>query len=117
MLRDEIPTASDEAVKAFEKIKKAQEKGYSIDNFDKWIHQNKLADESLIKFLKDTKYATKDLASYEQYLKNTGKVTSAFADFTKKASVAVKSLAATMASMAVMWAIGEVVVAGIYKYL
>lgn len=75
-LKNKIPSASKEAVSAFEKIKKAQEAGYNIDNMDRWIHQNKLADETLISFLQDNEhveYATKDLATYQLYLKNISK--------------------------------------------
>ncbi|RFZ75938.1 hypothetical protein DS742_26220 [Lacrimispora amygdalina] len=80
------------------------EKG--IDGF---IKDSKLADESLIKFLKDSKQGTKDLASYQEYLKTTGKQTSRFADLTQKAGNVVKGFGAALASMAVMWAIGQVV--------
>lgn len=77
--------------------------------FDDYIKGQGLADESLIKFLTDAKYGKKDLESYQQYLKDTGGGISAFTTFTKKASTALKSLGAAMASMAVNWAIGKVI--------
>ena len=107
--KKDIPSASKEAVSAFEKIKKAQEAGYNIDNMDRWIHQNKLADETLISFLQDTKYGTKDLASYQQYLKESSQSMTLFQRATKAAGGVVKSLGATLGSMAAMWAIGEVI--------
>ena len=110
IFKKEIPEASEESINAFEKLAKAQAKGYDPTingRMEKWIHQNKLADESLIKFLKDTNYRTKDLASYQQYLKDTGKATSSFANFTKKAGTVLKSFGATLGSMAVNWAISE----------
>lgn len=112
IFKKEIPEASEESINAFEKLAKAQAKGYDPTingRMEKWIHQNKLADESLIKFLKDTNYRTKDLASYQQYLKDTGKATSSFANFTKKAGTVLKSFGATLGSMAVNWAISEVI--------
>lgn len=77
-----------------------------LDNF---IRQNKLADESLIKFLGNANYAEKTLDNYKLYLKDTGQATSAFAGFTKKASTALKSFAASMASMATTWLIFEAI--------
>lgn len=112
IFKKEIPEASEESINAFEKLAKAQAKGYDPTingRMEKWIHQNKLADESLIKFLKDTNYRTKDLASYQQYLKDTGKATSSFANFTKKAGTVLKSFGATLGSMAVNWAISEAI--------
>lgn len=108
VLKNKIPSASKEAVSAFDKIKRAQEAGYNIDNMDRWIHQNKLADETLISFLQDTKYGTKDLASYQQYLKESSQSMTLFQRAGKAAGGVIKSLGATLGSMAVSWAIGEV---------
>ena len=111
IFKKDIPSASKEAVSAFEKIKKAQEAGYNIDNMDRWIHQNKLADETLISFLQDNEhveYATKDLATYQLYLKNTSKDLTLFQRAGKAAGNAIKSIGAAIGSMAVTWAIGEV---------
>lgn len=82
-----------------------------IDNnvFDDYIKGQNLADKSLINFLQDTKYGTKDLANYQQYLKDTGKATSAFTSFTKKAGSVLKSFGVILGSMAVNWAIGKVI--------
>lgn len=74
--------------------------------FDNFIKQTNLADESLIDFLKDANYGTKDLASYQQYLKDTGKSTSTFSTFTKKAGSVIKGFGASLASMGVNMAIG-----------
>ncbi|WP_024348477.1 hypothetical protein [Lacrimispora indolis] len=114
--RKKIPEASKEANDFFKKISdlKATLTSENIGKmsesaFNDYIKNNNLADESLIKFLKDSKQGTKDLASYQEYLKNTGKQTSMFADLTQKAGNVVKGFGAALASMAVMWAIGEVV--------
>ena len=111
IFKKDIPSASKEAVSAFEKIKKAQEAGYNIDNMDRWIHQNKLADETLISFLQDNEhveYATKDLATYQLYLKNTSKDLTLFQRAGKAAGNAIRSIGAALGSMAATWAIGEV---------
>lgn len=71
-----------------------------------------LADETLISFLQDNEhveYATKDLATYQLYLKNTSKDLTLFQRATKAAGNAIKSIGAAIGSMAAMWAIGEVI--------
>ncbi len=77
--------------------------------FDNFIKQSKLADKSLISFLQDTKYGTKDLANYQLYLKESSQSMTLFQRAGKAAGTAVKSLVATLGSMAAMWAIGEVI--------
>lgn len=109
VFRNKIPEASNDAKKAFEDIQKKLSEGFVLDSYDDFINANKLADESLINFLKDTKYSQKDLTSYQQYLKDAGKSTSTFTTSIKKASTAIKSLGAAMASMAVNWMIGKAI--------
>ena len=109
MFKKGIPEASKEAESAFEKLKKAQQAGYEVNNMEKWIHQNKLADESLINFLNDTKYSEKTLDNYKLYLKEAGSQTSWFGNMTSKAGSVLKSFGATLGSMAVSWAISEVI--------
>ena len=112
-----IIDVSAEATGFFEKYKqKGQDLSQIIfeissnkNGLDSFIHNSNLADESLINFLKDANYGTKDLDNFKKYLKETSKATSAFSDFTKKAGSAIKSLGADLASMAVMWAIGEII--------
>ena len=108
-IKNKIPEASDEAKKALDDIQKNLSKGFILDSYDEFIKSNNLADESLINFLKDANYGTKDLANYQQYLKDTGKATSIFSGFTQKASVALKSFGATLASIGINWAIGEII--------
>lgn len=79
-----------------------------------------LADETLISFLQDTKYGTKDLASYQQYLKESSQSMTLFQSAGKAAGGVIKSLGATLGSMAAMWAIGEVLslaATGINNYI
>ena len=109
IFKNKIPKVSNEAKNTFVKLKEQLEQGISVDNWDKWINKNNLADKSLIDFLKDANYSAKDLANYQQYLIDTGKSTSAFTSFTKKAGAALKSFGAAMSSMAITWAIGEVI--------
>lgn len=113
--KKEIPEASEESINAFEKLAKAQAKGYDPtinDRMEKWIHQNKLADETLISFLQDNEhveYATKDLATYQLYLKNTSGGLTLFQRATKAAGTATKKFIGTLGSMAAMWAISEAI--------
>lgn len=107
-----IREVSDEATKFFDKTKDWKNTSLVItdeNKFNSFIKKMNLADESLIDFLKDTKYGKKDLESYQQYLKDTGKSTSTFTSFTKKAGAALKSFGAAMASMGINWVIGEVI--------
>ena len=59
--------------------------------------------------MQDTKYGTKDLTNYQQYLKDTGKATSTFSGTLTKAKGVLKGFGAALASMGVNWAIGEVI--------
>lgn len=107
-----IVDVSDEATKFFDKTKNWKNSSLVITDekkFDSFIKKMNLTDESLINFLKDTNYGTKDLASYQQYLKDTGKSTTTFSSFTKSASSVLKSFGAVLGSMGVNWAIGEVI--------
>lgn len=112
-----IIDVSAEATGFFEKYKqKGQDLSQIIfeissnkNGLESFIHDSNLADESLINFLKDANYGTKNLANYQQYLKDTGKATSMFSGFTQKATTVLKSFGAAMASMAINWAIGEII--------
>lgn len=113
--KKEIPEASNEAENSFNKMNKI---GAVLTNdtlhgngsvFDGFIKNNKLADESLINFLNDTKYSEKTLDNYKLYLKETGSQTSWFGNMTSKAGSVLKSFGATLGSMAVSWAISEVI--------
>lgn len=77
--------------------------------FDSFVKKMNLADETLISFLKDTKYGTKDLASYQQYLKESSQSMTLFQRAGKAAGTAMRTLGATLGSMAAAWAIGEVI--------
>ena len=105
IFKNKIPKVSNEAKNTFVKLKEQLEQGISVDNWDKWINKNNLADKSLIDFLKDANYSAKDLANYQQYLIDTGKSTSAFTSFTKKAGAALKYFCAAMSSIAITLAI------------
>lgn len=109
-----IIEVSEEATKLFDKYKdkdlsNAMNQIMSHGTFDNFIEKNKLADETLIAFLQDTAYGEKTLANYRLYLQETANNTTAFQRITTAAETAVKGLVATLGSMAVMWAIGEVI--------
>ncbi len=106
IFKNKIPEASNEAKDTFIKLKDLLEQGVSVVNWDKWIKSNNLADKSLIKFLQNTKYETKDLANYQQYLKDTSGRLSTLTSFTKKAGAVLKGFAASLSSMGVNMAIG-----------
>lgn len=108
-IKNDIPEASQEAQDTFKKLKQELEQNISSDNIDNWIQSNKLADESLIDFLRDAKYGTKDLDNYQQYLKDTSNTTISFSNIVKKTGPILKSFGASLASMAVNWALGEII--------
>lgn len=116
-LKQDIPEASKEAEEFFGKMDKI---GATITSdtlkpmlestngaFEDYIKNNKLADESLISFLQDTEYSEKTLANYQTYLKNSANGLTLFQRAGKSATTVAKSFAATLGSMAVMWAAGE----------
>lgn len=77
------------------------------NNFEEFIKENELADKSLITFLSDVNnYGKKNLANYQQYLKDTNQTTSLFSSYTSKAVGVVKSFVTSLASMGVNMAIG-----------
>lgn len=114
VLKNKIPSASKEAVSTFKEIQKNISEGFNTTDYEDFIKKNKLADETLISFLQDTKYGTKDLASYQQYLKESSQSMTLFQRAGKAAGGVIKSLGATLGSMAVMWAIGEAI-SGLFK--
>lgn len=84
-------------------------KALDSEGLIKWAEGVNIADESLINFFGDSKQGTKDLASYQEYLKNTGKQVTTFASITQKAGTILKGFGAALGSMVVMWAVGEVI--------
>ena len=79
------------------------------NGWNNFITKNKIADENFKEFLStdgNTKFTLED---YQQWLIQNGKVTSTFASFTQKASVALKSFGAALGSMAINWAIGKAI--------
>lgn len=111
-VKKNIIDISEEATNFFNKTKNWRKSSLIItDNkkFDSFVQKMNLADKSLINFLQDTKYGTKDLANYQLYLKNISNANSTFASLTQKAGSMLKSFGAALGSMAAMWAIGELI--------
>lgn len=104
----------DEATKLFEKYKdkdlsNAIKQTIDHKKFDNFVKKNKLADESLIAFLNDANYRTKDLANYQQYLKDSQGRLTGFSGVLSKAQGVLKGFGAALGSMGINWAIGEVI--------
>lgn len=81
----------------------------NLNGIDGFITKHKIADENFKKFLYDIGNAKFDMQDYQQWLIKSGKSTSTFTAFAKKAGSALKSLGDAMASMAINWAIGEII--------
>lgn len=58
-------------------------------------------------FLADTKYGTKDLSTFKQYLKDNDIAFSGFSKVVNAGKTALKSFGATLASMGITWLAGE----------
>lgn len=90
------------------------------DVFDDYIKGQNLADESLIKFLEDANYGTKNLVNYQQYLKDTTNKTSNFLSSTNKAGSVLKSFGTSLASTGAAAALGVLIdfaATGIYNLI
>lgn len=115
LLRKEISNVSSEISTLFNdvisKMTDAQWKEIWKDEngWDNFIAKNKIADENFKEFLGTVGDAKFDLQDYQQWLIQGGKTTSTFTSFTKKAGTALKSFGAAIASMAVNWAIGQII--------
>ena len=105
-LKKDIPKVSKDAKSLFKELDSGKLK---VTDWQGYCNSVKMTDKSLISFLRDTKYGTKDLANYQQYLKESSQSMTLFQRAGKAAGTAVKTLGATLGSMAAMWAIGEVI--------
>lgn len=112
MFRDKINNISLESKKVFKEISNLSQVKIDKNNrkgWDDFIEKNKIADKTLIKFLNDAEYTDKSLKNYKKWLSDNATQTSLFSRVTQKASTILKSFGATMASMAIMWAIGTAI--------
>lgn len=104
--KNSIANVSDEATNFFKKYENnGKDLTKSVSNslaqtggFDSFVNSSKLADKSLISFLKNADYGTKNLANYQKYLNETGKKTSVFSQFTTTAINGLKSFGTSLAS-------------------
>lgn len=104
--KNSIANVSDEATNFFKKYENnGKDLTKSVSNslaqtggFDSFVNSSKLADKSLIAFLKNADYGTKNLANYQKYLNETGKKTSVFSQFTTTAINGLKSFGTSLAS-------------------
>jgi len=112
-IKAQIPEVSKEADNLLKKIASGDLKFTSFKSFSDTIT---ISDESLKSFLKTWDGIGDPIQAYNSYLQSAGKQTSAFASGVQKAGSVLKSLGATLASMAIMWGIGkgiELLVTGI----
>ena len=108
-LKKDIPKVSKDAKSLFKELDSGKLK---VTDWQGYCNSVKMTDETLISFLQDNEhveYATKDLATYQLYLKNTSKDLTLFQRAGKAAGNAIKSIGAAIGSMAATWAIGEVI--------
>ena len=109
-LKKQIPEVSSEANKFFDDLNKLQKIHPNIPiDFEGFIKDGNIADESLISFIKTTDSSKISLANYQSYLQSTAKQTTTFATITQKAGSALKTIGgaflSTFANMAVMYAL------------
>lgn len=63
--------------------------------------------QELKDFLSDTKYGTKDLSTFKQYLKDNNIAFSGFSKVVNTGKTALKTFGATLASIGITWLAGE----------
>ncbi len=107
--KNSITNVSDEAIHFFKKYENnGKDLTKSVSNslsqkggFDSFVDSSKLADKSLISFLKNADYGTKNLANYQKYLNAAGKMTSIFSQLTATAGNSLESFGATLLATAI----------------
>lgn len=77
--------------------------------FDKFCQKHEITDNDLKSFLKTWDGVGDVSQSYQQWMVANGKATTTFANFTQKASGILKGFGAMLDSMAINWAICEVI--------
>ena len=83
---------------------------FSEDNgIETFIEKNKIADESFKEWASTVRKEEFTFENYQQWMIKKGKATSTFTNFTKKACSVLKGFGAALGSMAINWAIGEVI--------
>lgn len=82
-----------------------------IKNWDNFFDKKGITEyrNELKGFLTDTKYVTKDLNTFKQYLKDNNLALSGFSKVINTGKNALKSFGATLASMGVTWLASEVI--------
>ena len=76
---------------------------------DSFINKMNLTDKTLISFLKDMDYGTKNLETYQQYLKNTNKTKSTEFKSSGTASTIFKSLGTSLLSTGINMILGTII--------
>lgn len=116
--KKEIPEVSSEANKFFEDLAKIQTINPNIPvDFDGFIKDGNVADESLRNFLKTTDASKISFENYKKYLESAGSGTSKFSSSLKNLG---GTLLSTFANMAIMYAAGaaiQFVGTKIYEYV
>lgn len=103
--KKDIPKVSKDAKSLFKELDSGKLK---VKDWKGYCNSVEMTDKSLISFLQNTKYSEKTLANYPLYLKKSSQSMTLFQRAGKAAGNAMKSLLASIGSMAAMWAIGEV---------
>ncbi len=120
VIEKKIPDISDKTKELLELFNDESLKGLSNNELKDFFEGLDGADEDFMKFV-DKFDSSKDVfEQYQQHMIDNGKATSTFSSITKKAGTAIKSIGASLASMGVMWLVGEaisLVVKGIDNYI
>ena len=105
-LQKKIPKVSNSTQEFFTNLNNSKDE---VTDWNKYCNTLETADKSLITFLRDANYGTKNLETYQQYLRDTSKATSTFSNLTAKAGTLLKSFGAAMASIGINWMIGSAI--------
>lgn len=115
-LKKQIPEISDETKELLDLFKDDSLKGLSKSELKEFFDGLNGADDNFMNFIDKVDSSGNITEQYQQHLIDTGKATSRFSSFTKKAGSALKSFGASLASMGVTMAIGMALDFAITKF-
>lgn len=110
-IKRDLPIISKEAEKLFDNISNGIVNFQDVKDFSHLFDVYKITDsrKELEEFLKSLDGISDISSSYQQWMIANGKSTSTFTSFTQKAGSILKSFGATLASIGINWAIGEII--------
>ena len=108
-LKKQIPEISEETKSLLELFKDDSLRGLNNSELKDFFECLNGADDNFMSFIDKVDPSGDIMKQYKQHLIDTGKATSMFSGFTQKATSVLKSFGATLVSIGINWAIGEII--------